>query len=88
MVVGQDLRPPAGHRAGEALELGDVREPAVQVEVGEPTAGVGGGVDAAQLFLGDPGAGDLRMLPNPFSPRGRGRFRELGGSLRYAYVLP
>lgn len=30
----------------------------------------------------------IRMLPNPFGKRGRGRYRELGGSLRYAYRLP
>ncbi len=36
----------------------------------------------------DPTARRMRMLPNPFSKRGRGRFRELGGSLRYAYRLP
>jgi hypothetical protein len=36
----------------------------------------------------DPTARLMRMLPNPFSRRGRGRFRELGGSLRYAYRLP
>ena len=36
----------------------------------------------------DPTTRLMRMLPNPFSRRGRGRFRELGGSLRYAYRLP
>ncbi len=36
----------------------------------------------------DPTARRMRMLPNPFGKRGRGRYRELGGSLRYAYRLP
>jgi len=36
----------------------------------------------------NPTARRMRMLPNPFGIRGRGRYRELGGSLRYAYRLP
>ena len=29
----------------------------------------------------------VRMLPNPFSERGRGLYREEGGALRFAYLL-
>ncbi|TDC57279.1 DUF3883 domain-containing protein [Micromonospora sp. KC207] len=35
----------------------------------------------------EPDARHVFMLPNPFSKRGQGLFRELGGRLRYAYKL-
>ncbi|MFI5531941.1 hypothetical protein ACIA8O_25750 [Kitasatospora sp. NPDC051853] len=33
----------------------------------------------------DPDAVRVRVLPNPFGPRGRGRYREEGGALRFSY---
>ncbi|MFE9023951.1 hypothetical protein ACFYNL_36060 [Streptomyces sp. NPDC007808] len=34
-----------------------------------------------------PGRMDIRMLPNPYAKRGRGRYREEGGSLRFSHQL-
>ncbi|MFV0131655.1 hypothetical protein ACLGI4_28860 [Streptomyces sp. HMX112] len=29
----------------------------------------------------------IQMLPNPYGIRGRGRYREEGGALRFSYLL-
>ncbi len=33
----------------------------------------------------DPAALRVDVLPNPYGPRGRGRYREEGGALRFSY---
>ncbi|MFB6876172.1 hypothetical protein [Streptomyces sp. NPDC056323] len=30
---------------------------------------------------------EIQMLPNPYGKRGRGRYREEGGALRFSYQL-
>jgi hypothetical protein len=34
-----------------------------------------------------PGRTEIHMLPNPYGKRGRGRYREEGGTLRFSYQL-
>lgn len=92
--LGYDLEVRIG-RNPLMFEVKAFRGPGGEIELGETE------VDSARrqattdrwrlLIISDvfsPTVRRMRMLPNPFGKRGRGRYRELGGSLRYAYRLP
>lgn len=92
--LGYDLEVRLG-RSPLMFEVKAFRGPGGDIELGETE------VDTARrqaatdrwrlLIISDvftPTARRMRMLPSPFGKRGRGRYRELGGSLRYGYRLP
>lgn len=92
--LGYDLEVRLG-RNPLMFEVKSFRGPSGDIELGETE------VDSARRHAAtdrwrllvisdvfDPTARRMRMLPNPFGKRGRGRYRELGGSLRYAYRIP
>ena len=91
--LGYDLEVRLG-RNPLMFEVKAFRGPGGEIEVGETevdTARRHAATDRWRLLVIsdvlDATSRQMRMLPNPFGKRGRGHYRELGGSLRYAYRL-
>ncbi|MFE2292989.1 sacsin N-terminal ATP-binding-like domain-containing protein [Streptomyces sp. NPDC059452] len=91
--LGYDFEVGSG-RSPRLYEVKATQGPGGQIELGETEVRAAqkyGGSDRWRILVVtsvlDAEHRQLRMLPNPFSERGRGLYREEGGALRFAYRL-
>ncbi|MFE9470293.1 protein NO VEIN domain-containing protein [Streptomyces griseofuscus] len=91
--LGYDFEVGSG-RNPRLYEVKATQGPGGQIELGETEVRAAqkyGGSDRWRILVVtsvlDAEHRQVRMLPNPFSERGRGLYREEGGALRFAYRL-
>ncbi|MGW4886021.1 sacsin N-terminal ATP-binding-like domain-containing protein [Streptomyces murinus] len=91
--LGYDFKVGSG-RNPRLYEVKATQGPGGQIELGETEVRAAqryGGSDRWRILVVtsvlDAEHRQVRMLPNPFSERGRGLYREEGGALRFAYRL-
>jgi hypothetical protein len=91
--LGYDFKVGSG-RSPRLYEVKATQGPGGQIELGETEVRAAqkyGGSDRWRILVVtsvlDAEHRQVRMLPNPFSERGRGLYREEGGALRFAYRL-
>ncbi|MCE3031833.1 sacsin N-terminal ATP-binding-like domain-containing protein [Streptomyces sp. CMSTAAHL-2] len=91
--LGYDFEVGSG-RNPRLYEVKATQGPGGQIELGETEVRAAqkyGGSDRWRILVVtsvlDAEHRQIRMLPNPFSERGRGLYREEGGALRFAYRL-
>ncbi|MEU2853960.1 sacsin N-terminal ATP-binding-like domain-containing protein [Streptomyces syringium] len=91
--LGYDFKVGSG-KSPRLYEVKATQGPGGQIELGETEVRAAqkyGGSDRWRILVVtsvlDAEHRQVRMLPNPFSERGRGLYREEGGALRFAYRL-